>query len=230
LWEQEWWAESVEQFQCQFFTGKVAQMNGIRASESRFRWRGSVNKLVENYINKSNGTRTATLCKPLYDWEERDILKYLYDNKLPYCKVYDWQYYAKMELRTSPFLHPEKIRYLKKLRQIDPQFYDQMLKIFPDQQTHDRYADSRNNDAILAKYANDWDGIHKYIIDHYEEGKSRDLALQRLVQIGKLSESTRNKGMNNYPLDYVLKYFIRGQVWKLLLPYRKSQKEWKKLL
>lgn len=230
LWDDEWWAESVEKFQCQFFVGKVAQMNGIRASESRFRWRASVNKLVENYINKSNGTRTATLCKPLYDWDEKDILKYLYDNKLPYCKVYDWQYYAKMELRTSPFLHPEKIRHLKKLRQIDPQFYDQMLKIFPDQQTHDRYADSRNNQGIIAKYGNDWDGIHNYIIEHYEEGKPRDLALQRLVQIGKLSESNRNKGMNNYPLDYVLKYFIRGQVWKLLLPYRKAQKEWKKLL
>ncbi len=105
-----------------------------------------------------------------------------------------------------------------------------MIKIFPDQQTHDRYSESRNTQAIITKYANDWDGIHKYIIDHYEEGKPRDLALQRLVQIGKLSESDRNKGMNNYPLDYVLKYFIRGQIWKLLLPYRKSQKEWTKLL
>ena len=71
LWEDEWWAETVEKFQCQFFVGKVAQMNGIRASESRFRWRGSVNKLVENYINKSNGTRTATLCKPFTTGRKR---------------------------------------------------------------------------------------------------------------------------------------------------------------
>ena len=230
IWNLEWWAHEIERFQCQWFTGKVAQMNGIRASESRFRWRGSVNKLVENYINKSNGWKPATLCKPMYDWEERDVLKYLYDNKLPYARCYDWQLYAKMELRTSPFLHPEKIRYLKKLRQIDPAFYDQLLKIFPDQATHDRYADSRNNAGIMEKYGKDWDGVHKYIVEHYEEGKPRDLALQRLVQIGKLSESERNKGMNNYPIDYVLKYFIRGQIWKLLLPFRKNQKEWKKLL
>ena len=44
------------------------------------------------------------------------------------------------------------------------------------------------------------------------------------------AESGRNKDMNNYPFDYVLKYFVRGQIWKLLLPYRKSQKEWTKLL
>ena len=34
---------------------------------------------------------------------------------------------------------------------------------------------------------------HKYIMEHYEEGRPRDLATQRLVQIGKLSESDRNK-------------------------------------
>jgi len=230
LWEIDWWEQDIERFQCQFFKGKVAQMNGIRASESRFRWRASVNKLIENYINKANGYPRATLCKPLYDWEERDILKYLYENKLPYCKTYDWQYYAKMDLRTSPFLHPEKIRHLKKLRQIDPVFYDQILKIFPDQQTHDRYADERNDVAIIQKYGKDWDGVHQYIVEHYEEGKSRDLAIARLVQIGKLSQSERNKEMNNYPIDYVLKYFIRGQIWKLLLPFRKNQKEWAKLI
>jgi hypothetical protein len=56
------------------------------------------------------------------------------------------------------------------------------------------------------------------------------LALNRLYQIYKLQQSDRNKAMNNYPLDYVLKYFIRGQVWKLLLPFRKGQKAWKKLM
>lgn len=230
IWNNKWWAHEVEEFQCQFFKGKVAQMNGIRASESRFRWRGSVNKLIENYINKPLGYKASTLCKPMFDWEERDVLKYLYDHKLPYARCYDWQLYAKMELRTSPFLHPEKIRHLKKLRQIDPDFYNQLLKIFPDQSNHDRYADERNNAGIQEKYGKDWAGIHKYIMEHYTEGDDRNLALQRLVQIGKLSESERNKGMNNYPYDYVLKYFVRGQVWKLLLPYRKSGKEWKKLL
>jgi predicted phosphoadenosine phosphosulfate sulfurtransferase len=229
-WEKDWWIEDVEEYQCQFFVGKVAQLNGIRASESRFRWRGSVNKLVENYINKPLGAKNATLCKPLYDWEENDVLKYLYDRKLPYCQVYDWQLFAKMELRTSPFLHPEKMRHLKKLRQIDPQFYDQLLKIFPEQVVHDRYADSRDDQALIAKYAQSIEGIEQYIKEHYDEGRPRILALNRLYQIYKLQQSDRNKAMNNYPLDYVLKYFIRGQVWKLLLPFRKGQKAWKNLV
>jgi predicted phosphoadenosine phosphosulfate sulfurtransferase len=229
-WDRDWWIEDVEEYQCQFFVGKVAQLNGIRASESRFRWRGSVNKLVENYINKPLGWKAATLCKPLYDWEENDVLKYLYDNKLPYCQIYDWQLFAKMELRTSPFLHPEKMRHLKKLRQIDPMFYDQLLKIFPEQVIHDRYAGERDDQALIAKYAQSIEGIEEYIKEHYDEGKPRTLALNRLYQIYKLQQSDRNKAMNNYPLDYVLKYFIRGQVWKLLLPFRKGQKAWAKLV
>lgn len=229
-WGREWWLHEVEEYQCQYFIGKVAQMNGIRASESRFRWRGSVNKLVENYINKGLGYKPATLCKPLYDWEEKDVLKYLYDNKLPYCRIYDWQLFAKMELRTSSFMHPEKMRHLKKLRQIDPVFYDQLLKIFPDQVVHDRYAEARDDKAIIAKYAHSIEGIEEYIREHYQSGKPRILALNRLYQIYKLQESERNKAMNNYPLDYVLKYFIRGQIWKLLLPFRKGQKEWKNLV
>jgi predicted phosphoadenosine phosphosulfate sulfurtransferase len=229
-WGREWWLNEVEEYQCQFFTGKVAQMNGIRASESRFRWRGSVNKLVENYINKPLGYKASSLCKPMYDWEEKDVLKYLYDHKLPYCRIYDWQLFAKMELRTSSFMHPEKMRHLKKLRQIDPVFYDQLLKIFPEQVVHDRYADERDDQALIAKYAQTIEGIETYIKEFYQEGKPRILALNRLYQIYKLQESERNKQMNNYPLDYVLKYFIRGQIWKLLLPFRKGQKAWKKLL
>lgn len=229
-WSRDWWLNEVEEYQCQWFVGKVAQMNGIRACESRFRWRGSVNKLVENYINKGLGYKPASLCKPLYDWEENDVLKYLYDRKLPYCKVYDWQLFAKMELRTSSFLHPEKMRHLKKLRQIDPQFYDQLLKIFPEQVVHDRLGDERNDAAIIEKYGKTIAGIEQYIKEHYAEGKPQILALNRLYQIYKLQASERNKAMNNYPLDYVLKYFIRGQIWKLLLPFRKDKKKWKTLL
>jgi len=226
----EWYLEATEQYQCQWFAGKVAQLVGIRSDESRFRWRASVNKLFENYINKANGCSWSTMCKPLYDWRERDVLKYLYDHKIPYCRIYDFQLFANMDLRTSSWLHPEKMRFLKKLRQIDPQFYDQMLKIFPDQVVHDRYADDRNDNSIVEKYGKSIETIEQYINEHYVDGPTRNLALNRLYQIYKLQKTERNKVMNNYPLDYVLKYFIRGQIYTLLLPYRKGHKKWKSLL
>jgi predicted phosphoadenosine phosphosulfate sulfurtransferase len=223
------WATKCEEYQCQFFVGKVAQLTGVRASESRFRWRGSVNKLIENYINAPHSYKRATLCKPLYDWEEKDILKYLYDNKLRYCKIYDWQLFAKIELRTSAWLHPEKARHLKKLRQIDPDFYDAMLRIFPEQVIQDRYSSEQDRKAVVAKYAQTWFTIEEYIKEHYSD-LTKDVAIHRLYQIIKLSKGERNERLNCYPLDYVLKYFMRGEVRKLLLPFRKGHKEWKKLL
>lgn len=224
------WVNKMEEYQCQWFVGKVAQMTGVRADESRFRWRGSVNKLIENYINSPHQYKASTICKPLYDWKENDILKYLYDNKIPYCRIYDWQLFAKIELRTSAWLHPEKSRHLKKLRQIDPEFYDQMLKIFPEQVLHDRYSDERDRAAVVEKYGKSWQTIEAYIKEHYKNDSARNIALHRLYQVWKLSQSERNARLNCYPLDYVLKYFMRGEVRKLLLPLRKGQKEWKKLL
>lgn len=230
IWDDEWTGDKVERFQCQFFAGKVAQVNGIRASESRYRWRASVNKLIENYINYSVDDKAATLCKPIFDWEEKDVFKYLYDNKIQYCRLYDWQFFAKMGLRTSQPLHPDKIRELKKLRQIDPPFYDRLLQIFPDQEVHDRYGDDRDDSAIIKKYSNDGlVGILQYIDDYYPDEVLKGIALSRIYQIQQLMESDRNKAMNNYPVPYVLKYFMRGQFDKLLLPYRKGQKAWRNL-
>jgi predicted phosphoadenosine phosphosulfate sulfurtransferase len=228
--ESTFWGEKAEEYQCQFFTGRVAQLTGVRACESRFRWRGSVNKLIENYINAPHSSKRATLCKPIYDWQENDVLKYLYDNKIPYCQIYDFQLFAKMDLRTSAWLHPEKARHLGKLRQIDPEFYDGMLRIFPEQVLQDRYGNERDRAAVVEKYGKSFDTICEYIELHFKDESSKRLALVRLKQIWKLSQSERNARLNCYPLDYVLKYFMRGEVRKLLLPLRKGQKEWKKLL
>ena len=224
------WNRQSEEYICQFFRGKVCLLLGVRACESRFRWRGAVNKLIENYINAPHDYKAATLCKPLYDWEEKDILRYLYENKIPYCRVYDWQMFAKMDLRTSAWLHPEKARHLPKLRQIDPQFYDQLLKIFPESVVHERYESSMDREKIVAEYGKSWETIEDYIKKFFPDETTRNIALHRLYQIWKLSNSERNARLNCYPLDYVIKYFIRGEVRKLLLPYRKSRKEWTKLL
>ena len=158
------------------------------------------------------------------------MLKYLYENKIPYCQIYDFQLFAKMDLRTSAWLHPEKARHLGKLRQIDPEFYDGMLRIFPEQVLQDRYGNDRDRTAVIEKYGKSFDTICEYIELHFKDESSKRLALVRLKQIWKLAQSERNARLNCYPLDYVLKYFMRGEVRKLLLPLRKGQKEWKKLL
>jgi hypothetical protein len=104
-----------------------------------------------------------------------------------------------------------------------------MLRIFPEQVIQDRYSSEQDRKAVVAKYAQTWFTIEEYIKEHYSD-LTKDVAIHRLYQIIKLSKGERNERLNCYPLDYVLKYFMRGEVRKLLLPFRKGHKEWKKLL
>jgi predicted phosphoadenosine phosphosulfate sulfurtransferase len=75
---------TMDAFTAQFYKGKIAFITGIRASESLMRFRSSVNKLNDNYINQVSdpNARNVMLCKPLFDWDEDDIFKYFYDNNI----------------------------------------------------------------------------------------------------------------------------------------------------
>jgi len=41
----------------------------------------------------TSSVQNAKLIKPIYDWREVDIFKYLYERKIPYSKIYDLQYW-----------------------------------------------------------------------------------------------------------------------------------------
>lgn len=223
-WDRDWWLHEKEAFQCQFYPGKVALMNGIRSQESYHRWLSTVTKLSENYVNfLAGGYKGGTFCRPIFDWLENDVLKFLKDKDVKYCQVYDWQMFAKMKLRMSPALHPENIRNIKKLRQLDPGFYERLLEIFPDQEVHDRYGEARSNKNMYEKYAKSWETIRDYIMEHYEEGKSRNLALYRWEAAKNFAASEKSKALDGMPLDYVLRYFMGGRIWKNLLPSRKKK-------
>jgi predicted phosphoadenosine phosphosulfate sulfurtransferase len=227
-----WFLEDLDSFNTQFFVGKVALINGVRSQESRMRWRASVSKLVDSYINKS-GSKKASLCKPIYDWLDKDIYKYLYDNKLQYAKTYDQQLFAKMKLRTGPYMHSESQDALKKLRTIDPEFYDRMLKIFPSQLLQEKYAPEMDKKSIIEKYGHSIGGIEQYIKEHYAEGMPRTLALNRLYEIYKMKEATQHKSANvisdegSFPLWYVLRYFIRGNTMNRLMTCPKNLAKYK---
>ena len=52
---------SMDDYTASFFKGKIAFVNGIRASESLIRYRASVNKLNENYINAVGNNHNVKL-------------------------------------------------------------------------------------------------------------------------------------------------------------------------
>ncbi len=68
---------------------------------------------------------------PLYDWSYTDIWKYIYDNDIKYCKVYDLMYQNGVQLqrmRVSNFHHETAINDLFYLQEVEPETWNRIVK------------------------------------------------------------------------------------------------------
>ena len=68
---------------------------------------------------------------PLYDWSYRDIWKYIHDNKVNYCKIYDELYRHQVnirEMRISNLHHETAIQSLLLVQEIEPQTWNKIAE------------------------------------------------------------------------------------------------------
>lgn len=211
---------SMDEYTATFFKGKVALLTGIRAAESIMRFRASVNKLNENYINASSSGRVS-LCKPIFDWEENDVFRFFYDYRVAYCPIYDHQMLAGRALRVATPLHAEQSKRLGQLRSIDPDFYNRVLKVFPEMEVQDRYYSSLDRDAIKAKYGADMAGVRSYIDDNITDEEQHKAAVARWKTIAAMHKNAPDA----YPAEHALKYFMAGTFKRMLLPVNKNSRK-----
>ncbi len=205
---------TMDEVQAKPFKGRVALLNGIRASESLTRLRSCVNKLNENYINASSYPR-ASMVKPIYDWEENDVMKYLYEHDIPHCPIYDAQHLAGERLRVSTPLHAEKAAYMSKLRETDPGFLDRILERFPEMAIHERYHHEVDYKAEEVTHAQTWDSIEAWIWANVA-GDQLNMALRRFQD----ARNRERKSPGAYPLPHVFQYLQGGRYKRELLPKR----------
>jgi len=213
---------SMDAFTAKFYKGKIAFLTGIRSSESLMRFRASVNKLNENYINavSDQSIKNVMLCKPLFDWEENDIFKYFYDREIQYCKIYDMQMWAGNGLRVSTPLHAEDAKRFDLVRQTTPDFYQRIIKVFPEMLVHERYWHELDRNAIKQKYGQSFEGIRSWIEDNLNEDERQyELALKRLETV----KASAVKYPDAYPPLYVLGAFMSGAFKRNILPERKKK-------
>jgi len=110
----------------------TAFLIGLRATESPNRWRAvSKNPGYKNVCWSTKGKNGNVNFYPLYDWNFHDVWKYIYDNKLKYSKIYDFQYKKGMglqEIRVSSLIHEKSFKALVELPEFEPKTYDKLLK------------------------------------------------------------------------------------------------------
>lgn len=214
LWDQ----YNTDEMVASFYKGKVALITGIRASESLIRYRSSVNKLNENYINAS-ACKKAKLVKPVYDWEENDVFRYFFDEKIQYCQIYDAQTWNGSELRVATPLIAESAKKLDRLATLDPQLYEQLMIVFPETAVQARYWRDYDRNALVETYGQSYAGVFDWCMDNLLEPKQRTKALSELKSI----EARAINSPDSYPPDYVLKAFMAGQYKRVVQPLSRKK-------
>lgn len=205
---------------CDGYKGRIALVMGIRASESLVRYRSVVNKLNENYITRPSGYKGHRIksCKPVYDWSEKDIFKYMSEKGIQWCKWYDIQNVGGHPFRVATPLHAEGAKRMHLLQKMDPVFYERLIRIFPDADLQTRYWHEFDKEAQFRGYRDGWDGCLRYIDDHVKEPVSRAKALQRVAE----NRQMEKKQPTRYNSALVLKALVSGAIKRTLLPTTKS--------
>lgn len=159
---------SMDAVAAQDLTGKVAIVTGIRASESLIRYRASVNKLNENYVTGGGGGPSRVrLVKPLFDWEEADVLRFSFERGLRICPYYSSQQLVGQQLRVSTPLHAENAKRFDKLREVDPELYANVVAIFPEMELQERYWSQLDREGLRERYGQSYEGVRRYIEDQH---------------------------------------------------------------
>lgn len=189
------------------YPGSVAFITGIRASESLVRFRSVVNKLNENYINKIEGNPRSSvrMVKPIYDWMENDVLKFLMDNEFPLATMYQGQELVGSPLRVGPPLGQASKR-IGWLREIEPEFYQAVVDSFPDMMIQDRYWDEFDQEKFMARYSDGFPGVMRYITENVPAGPNRD----KIVKRYRMYKAMHDNRPEEFPPEVLLKATMSG--------------------
>jgi predicted phosphoadenosine phosphosulfate sulfurtransferase len=202
--------------------GRLAFINGIRTDESLVRLRSVVNKRNECFISGCKAPNVG-LCKPIYDWSEKDVFKYFKDRGIKYCSIYNEQAWNGMALRVSTPLHAESAKRFGKIRTLYPVFYQQLIEMFPEMLVQELYWDSLDRYAAVARYEHNWNGVARYIMDEIPQADMRKKALKivnmcKTIRENKLSAGEGLHNFGGYPVMYVFQQIINGSFKRMIQP------------
>jgi predicted phosphoadenosine phosphosulfate sulfurtransferase len=126
--------------------GRICNVTGIRAEESPSRYGSVACKLHDNWLAGTD-CPTVVHAKPIYDWSELDIFKFLGESGIRYCGLYDGQLYSRTQFRVSTPLHSGSAKKFQQWRLIDPDFHARVTRVFPEMLLQERYYRQLRNDG-----------------------------------------------------------------------------------
>jgi hypothetical protein len=169
------------------------------------RYRSCVQKLHENYIVTPYGVKKGLplkFVKVIYDWQTSDVFKYITESGGEYSEYYDSAEMTGSNTRVGIPLHSIAIRRLGDVVATEPEFYDQLVKVFPRIDAQRRlWADFDSSQVVDAYSQDGLDGVSQFISD-FMIGPTMQGAARRYV-------STFKKKMAQDPVSYPIHSLVR---------------------
>jgi len=217
--------------QASLFHGKVCLIKGIRCDESLFRLTQVLRRKTHPHIGGGANTSKHFECVPIYDWKEKDIWTYFHHNNIQYNPIYNHLMWSKAPLRVSTPLHPYNTQQYNKLRSIEPEFYENIVNVFPDMQHADRYNNSKiqtNHD--FTEYPHTLTGLMQYVDDCYKDDpQEKHNVKKRLLWAYKKREQNKKRQYSDkfggYPLYHLFRLTQRGATMRNITPVDKPSRK-----
>ncbi len=202
------------------FRGRTCFITGIRSAESLTRFAAIVAKRNKPYIAGTK-SKHVFLGRPIYDWSEKDIFRYMYERKIQYCEIYDNQVFNRQALRVATPLIADSSKRIGQLKTLYPKFYNQLVDLFPEVEVQARYFNELDRYGIMDRYEHSFKGIIMYINDNLTDPEIKAVALSR-VRSCALNRANKIKGgatnLGGYPVLHVFKAIVNGSYRRQIQP------------
>jgi predicted phosphoadenosine phosphosulfate sulfurtransferase len=168
----------------------TAFLVGLRATESMNRFRavsknpGYKDCFWSTKIHRSDGSVSFY---PLYDWNFHDIWKFIYDNKIRYSKIYDYQFKKGMglqEIRVSSLIHEKSFKALVELPEFEPKTYDKLMKRIKGIEVGHLYGKDAKllRARSLPKGYKNWREYRDFLLSTYPDESKKDIFVKRFAR------------------------------------------------
>lgn len=163
---------------------------GLRGVEHPNRWRAvSKNPVPINghSVYWATPRFNNTSLYPIYDWNTHDVWKYIYDNKLRYSKIYDFQWRKGIpvnEMRTSSLIHEKSFKAITELPEFEPKTYNRLLKRIKGISFAQETAKSAKMFRVraLPKNFRSWRVYRDFLLETYPDPPNKHVFVERFAR------------------------------------------------
>ena len=204
--------QSIDYYTMQGKKGRVAFITGVRANESMIRYRSCVQKLHENYIvipYKMKSNIPLRFAKVIYDWTTDDVLKFITEeHKATYCQYYDLASLTGSNTRIGIPLHAVAIRRIGDVVATEPEFYDRLVKCFPQIDAQRRWWPEFDIEKVIMTYAKEeWSGVRRCIEENILTYGLRNRAMAFAAEFRK----KHRKDPRSYPIHWLIRNILMNE-------------------